>query len=195
MSLPAAAPCRLSLGHSRWFAVPVVAVLLGVAGCASQQAAALPKKVSQGAGQAALHQARLTARQQVAMAYHGYWRAYAAAMTSGSAARARALLAPYDPPAGVTQAISYLRPVWAKGEVAAGEAVPHILSISIRKHRAMLHDCLDLSHFGVLDQRTGRIVPGSFGLPRLNYFVTLVFSGGRWRVANMLQVEVPCEPS
>ncbi len=64
----------------------------------------------------------------------------------------------------------------------------------ITGRRALLHDCLDLSHFGVLDKRTGRVVPGSFGLPGQDYYVSLELSGGRWKVANMQPVEVPCSP-
>ena len=57
-----------------------------------------------------------------------------------------------------------------------------------------MHDCLDLSQFGAENVRTGRVVPGSFGLQHLNSYVTLIRSGGRWLVTNTQPVEVPCAP-
>jgi hypothetical protein len=132
--------------------------------------------------------------QAVTAAYQGYWQAYAAAMSSSRPGRARAILAPYSTPGGIATLIGSLRRVWRAGDVAYGGAVTHVRSVRVTGRSASVHDCLDLSHFGVLDKTTGQVVPNSFGLPDLNYYVTLELSGGRWRVSNMTPVEVPCTP-
>jgi hypothetical protein len=144
------------------------------------------------AAPAALAGPSLTPRQQVAHAYRAYWLAYAAAMTAGRAGRARRILAPYEAGSGMAEMIKSLRKVWAAHDIAYGGAVTHIKGVRVTGRRALLHDCLDLSRFGVLNKNTGRIVPGSFGLPGQDFYVSLELSGGHWRVSNMQPVEVPC---
>ena len=177
-------------------ALAVLAVALAVTACSGQApAVSLPAKGGTGApSQAALTGPGHTPAQAVTSAYQGYWRAYAAAMSASGAGRARAILAPYSTPGGVTALIGSLRRVWRAHEAAYGGAVTHVRDVRLTGHRASVHDCLDLSHFGVLDKSTGQVVPNSFGLPDLNYYVTLELSGGRWRVSNMTPVEVPCTP-
>jgi hypothetical protein len=115
-------------------------------------------------------------------------------MTASRPRQARRILTPYEAPSGMPTLIGSLRRVWAAHDVAYGGAITHVKSVHITGGSAMVHDCLDLSHFGVLDTATGRVVPDSFGLANLNYYVTLELSGGRWRVSNMQPVEVPCKP-
>jgi hypothetical protein len=171
-----------------------LALLLAMAavGCAAQTSVTLPRKSQALAEPSALGSPQLTRRQQVAAAYTGYWLAFAAAMSSQNAARARAILVPYDPPSAIALAVKADRKVWAAHETAYGSAVPHILSVRVTGNRALLHDCLDLSHFGAQDVRTGRVVPESFGLQHLNFYITLMRTRGRWLVSNMQPVEVPC---
>lgn len=177
---------------------PVVAAglaggALALAACGGQPASvALPQKAGASAAASATADPPHTRRQAVAAAYHAYWHAYAAAMTSSSAARARSILAPYEVASGLPKMISSLRRVWAAHDVAYGGAVTHVTDVRIAGRRAVVHDCLDLSHFGVLDKATGQVVPDSFGLPNQDYYVTLLLTGGRWRVSNMQPVEVPC---
>lgn len=177
-------------------AAGLAGLALAAAACGGQPASvALPHK----AGAAPARQADAsgparTPRQIVSGAYQGYWRAYAAAMTASSPVRARRILAPYEAPSGMPAMIGSLRRVWAAHDVAYGGAITHVKSVHITGGTAMVHDCLDLSHFGVLDTATGRVVPDSFGLANLNYYVTLELSGGRWRVSNMQPVEVACTP-
>jgi hypothetical protein len=177
-------------------AAGLTSVALAAAGCGGHAAnVALPRQadtttvapVAQ-AGQAPTPQQAITA------AYSGYWRAYAAAMASLKPARAAAILAPYATRSGIPQLIMTLKAVWAAKDTAYGGAVIHVKGVQITGRRAILHDCLDLSHFGVLNRTTGRVVPDSFGLPNRDYYISLVRSGGRWRVSNMEPVEVPCEP-
>lgn len=181
---------------ARWpLALAGAGLALTMAGCGGQAAAvALPQKGDQATAASGAVTRPLTASQQVAAAYAGYWQAYAAAMTSQSPVRARAILAPYDPASQIPQQIRSLKRVWAAHDIAYGGAVPHILSIRVTGSSALLHDCLDLSHFGVEDTQTSQVVAGSFGQPRLNVYVTLMLAGGRWRVSNMQPVEVPCAP-
>jgi hypothetical protein len=169
---------------------------LAATACGGQAAnVALPHKAGTAtAAPAALAAPARTPQQVVADAYRGYWLAYATAMTSGNAARARSILAPYQVPSGIPQLIRTLKLVWAAHEVAYGGAVTHVKSVQITGRKAILHDCLDLSQFGVLDQATGRVVPESFGQPNQDFYITLELSGGRWRVSNMQPVEVPCAP-
>jgi hypothetical protein len=172
--------------------------VLAVAACGTTQAAsvALPAKGSAAPAVPAVapSAAAATPQQVVAADYAGYWQAYGQAMTAGNAASARAILAPYAAAGVIGRLVSSLHGVWAAHDEAYGAAQPHVLGVTITGTRALLHDCLDLSHFGVLDKATGRVVSGSFGLADRDYYVTLVQSGGRWLVSNMEPVEVPCQP-
>jgi hypothetical protein len=182
----------------RMIAGPVVAgtvvAALAVCGCAGQPRVALPSKSGPTVGQAALTVPRQTARQRVIAAYDGYWQAYAQGMSSRSAAAARSILARYLTPELVSGTIRSYRADWAAHDIAYGGAVTHVLSVHITGSSARLHDCLDLSRLGVQDSRTGRVIPQSFGLPHLNFYITLVRSGGRWLISNMQPVVVPCVP-
>ncbi|HUZ22398.1 MAG TPA: hypothetical protein VMV07_01385 [Streptosporangiaceae bacterium] len=180
-------------------AAGLTAVALAAAACGSQApSVALPPKAATAtaapAAPAALSGPAQTPAQAVAGAYQAYWQAYAAAMTSANATQARVILAPYTVPAGVARLIGTLKLVWAAHDTAYGGAVTHVKGVEITGRRAILHDCLDLSHFGVTDQLTGRVMPDSFGRPNQDYYVTLLLSGGRWLVSNMQPVEVPCTP-
>jgi hypothetical protein len=155
---------------------------------------ALPRKPRDAPAHAALAGQGLPVRQQVINAYTGYWQAFAEAMGAQNAARARSILAPYQPASAVARVVGADRRVWAAHETAYGSAITHVLDVRVTGGRAMVHDCLDLSHFGAKDVRTGRVVPESFGLPQLNFYITVMRSGDRWLVTNMLPVEVPCAP-
>jgi hypothetical protein len=191
---------KLPPAQGRWpqsggLAAGLAGLALAAAACGGQPAGvALPHKGTAPARQADASGPPRSPRQLVAGAYQGYWRAYAAAMTASSPRRARHILAPYEAPSGMPTLIGSLRRVWHAHDVAYGGAITHVKSVHVTGGSAMVHDCLDLSHFGVLDTATGRVVPDSFGLANLNYYVTLELSGGRWRVSNMQPVEVPCKP-
>ena len=189
-------PVRSSGPRSPVLTLSVLSFVMAIGGigCATQPSVPLPRKSPDAAAPAALDNPGLTARQRVIAAYAGYWQAFAAAMSSQNAARARAILAPYDSPSAITQAVQADRRVWAAHETAYGGAVTHILDVRMTGNRALVHDCLDLSHFGAENLRTRRVVPESFGLPHLNFYVTVMRSGSRWLVTNMQPVEVPCAP-
>jgi len=177
-------------------AAGLTTIALAAAACAGQPGSvSLPSKGgTPEPSQAMLTGPARTPAQAVTAAYQGYWQAYAAAMTSSDPGRARVILARYSTPGGVTALLATLGRVWHAHEVAYGGAVTHVRGVRITGRRASVHDCLDLSHFGVQNKRTGQVVSNSFGLPDLDYYVTLVLSGGRWRVSNMTPVEAPCTP-
>ena len=185
-----ASPARLAL--------VLAPVALAAVACGTQQApsVALPARASGGdTVPAAPSSPPPTPEQVVAADYAGYWQAYGQAMTAGNAPAARQLLAPYAAASTIPRLIASLQRVWAAHDQAYGAAQPHVLGVDITGPRALLHDCLDLSHFGVLDKTTGRVVSSSFGLANRDYYITLVLSGGRWLVSNMEPVEVPCQPA
>ena len=133
-------------------------------------------------------------RSVVLAAYQGYWQAYGAAARTQDITAARKLLRAYADAAFVSEVTAALPRLWAAHQIGYGYAVTHVLSVTRSGASALLHDCLDLSHLGTQDARTGRVLPGSFGLPTVNFYVTLTRSGGRWVVSKMQQVEVPCTP-
>lgn len=179
----------------RTLAGPVLAVAAAaVAGCGSSQApVALPPRAAvHSPAQAVV--AKPTVREQVVSAYTAYWQATAAATDAGQATRARAILAPYLPPSSLPAMIAALRQDWAAHAVTDGSPVLHITSVSVRQGTATVSDCVDLSHAGLRDARTGQVFPHSFGSPRASYFASLVRRGGRWLVSNLVPVVAPCEP-
>jgi hypothetical protein len=179
--------------------IALAPVALAAAACGTSQApsVALPAKGSAATAvpaAASSSSAPATPQQVVAAAYAAYWQAYAQAMTAGNAPSARGILAPYAAAGTIARLVSALQRVWAAHDAAYGAAQPHVLGVTITGSRALVHDCLDLSHFGVVDTTTGRVVSDSFGLANRDYYITLVLSGGRWLVSNMEPVEVPCQP-
>jgi hypothetical protein len=192
------AELRIGPARSARLALALAPVALAAAACGTHQApsVALPARASGRATiPAAASSAPPTPEQVVAADYASYWQAYGQAMTAGNVAGARQLLAPYAAASTIGRLISSLQRVWAAHDQAYGAAQPHVLGVQITGPKALVHDCLDLSHFGVLDKATGRVVSNSFGLADRDYYITLVLSGGRWLVSNMEPVEVPCQPA
>jgi hypothetical protein len=113
---------------------------------------------------------------------------------AGSATAARALLAPYVTASAIPGFVAALRPDWAEHAVSAGSPALHILSIEITGDRALVHDCIDLSHAGLENARTRKVYPRSFGSPHANFYADLVLSQSRWLVSNLVPVVAPCEP-
>jgi hypothetical protein len=174
-------------------AVPLGAALTGCAGAAAGQASvALPRKAAAPSPARLAHQQGV--RQQILAAYAGYWAASDQALNTGSARRARQILGQYAPATALPAFIGAFRQDWARHAVTDGSPVLHVLSIQIRNGRATVHDCVDLSHAGLRNARTGRVFPRSFGSPRANYYTSLVRQGGGWLVSNVFPVVAPCEP-
>ncbi len=178
---------------ARWLAG--LALAAAVAGCAGQADAGLPPKpAGQAPAAAALTDPHLGTREQVLAAYTGYWQASSAAVDAGSAASARVLLARYLTASAIPGVIAALRPDWADHAVSAGSPVLHIMSIKITGSHALVHDCVDLSHAGLANARTGRVYPRSFGSAHVNFYADLVRSRAGWLVSNLVPVVALCEP-
>src|SRR5215470_901055 len=138
----------------------VAAGLAGtLAGCGTSQAkVTLPDKPMH-LTVVATPPARPSARQRVLDAYRGYWAATSRAVDSRSPARARAILASYIPSGAIGGLISGLRSLWRHDEMSYGWPVLHIISVTISpRGTATVHDCVDMSHAGLVDARTGQIV-------------------------------------
>jgi hypothetical protein len=168
------------------------ALALAVAGCAGQASVRLPPRTV--ARPPARLADQLGPRQQVMAAYAGYWQASDSAVNAGNARMARRILARYVPAAALPGLIAALRQDWDLHAVIDGNPVLHVLSVTVRKSRATVHDCVDLSHAGLKDARTGKVLPHSFGSARANYYASLVLRGGRWLVGNLVPVVAPCDP-
>ncbi len=174
-------------------ALAVAALAAALAGCAGQPSVALPSKAAVSASPASLAD-QPGQRQQVMAAYEGYWQANDEALNSGNAATARRILARYTPATALPGLIAALRQDWARHAATDGSPVLHIVGVRIRGRHATVHDCVDLSHAGLKNARTGRVFPRSFGSPRANYYASLVLTGHGWLVSNLVPVVALCEP-
>jgi hypothetical protein len=165
-----------------------------VAGCAAQPAVTLPPRAHAAASASDLNDAQQSARGQVLTAYTGYWQASSAAVDAGNPTAARALLAPYLTASGMSEVLAALAPDWAEHAVAAGSPVSHIQSVKITGRRALVHDCVDLSHAGLANAQTRKLYPRSFGSTHANFYADLVLGPSGWLVSNLVPVVAPCEP-
>jgi hypothetical protein len=135
---------------------------------------------------------QLTARQLVISAYEGYWQATSAALASRSPARARSILVQYVPGSAIPALVKGLKMIWRRGETGYGGPVFHIMNVTFDgRSAAAVHDCIDLSHAGFQNVRTGQIV-GGIGLAHDYLITTLVRTGGRWLVTGAIPVVRPC---
>jgi hypothetical protein len=172
-------------------------LLPALAGCGGGGGAtvALPVKHSQlPAASPAAAAGPQSTQDQIITAYTGYWQAYVAATRTKSVKAATALLARYSDPALLRSLVGPLPKLWASHYTTFGYAVPHVLGVRPGSAKAVLHDCLDTSHFGTQNELTGRQFPGGITQARVNFYVTLVRSGSRWLVSKFTKVEVPCVP-
>ena len=176
--------------------VAVLAAAAAAVGCGRQQPVALPPPPPAGPASAASAPATSppTPRDQVISAYISYWQASGQAIDAGRPSRARAILAPYVTADSLPSMIAVLQQDWQQHAVAYGSPVLHIRSVVIRQGTATVHDCIDLSHAGLRNTRTGRVFPRSFGSPRANYYASLVRDGGHWLVSNVVPVVASCDP-
>jgi hypothetical protein len=182
---------------NRWLpataaAAALIAAAAATTGCGISPArVALPTKPVH-AARAAGVSAQLTAKQLVITAYEGYWQATSQALDSRSPARARVILAQYVPASAVPAIVRGLRAIWRQGEIGYGGPVFHIMKVTFRgTSSAAVHDCIDMSHTGFQNARTGEIV-GGLGQAHDYLITTLVRVGGRWLVTGAIPVVRPC---
>lgn len=152
---------------------------------------ALPKKPS-AVHVAAAPPTRQQPRQLVLAAYEGYWRATSQALDSRNAATARTILAGYIPGSAVPTLVKGLSQLWRRNEVSYGSPVFHIMSVQLTGPKtAAVHDCIDLSHTGFADKRTGQLI-GGLGQSHDFLITTLSLQHGRWLITGAIPVVRPC---
>ena len=163
-----------------------------VTGCGMHPAAvALPKKPT-AAQLARVSPTRPTTRQLVVAAYEGYWRATNEAVNSRTPASAKTILASYIPSQSVPELVKGLGALWRHHEIVYGAPVFHIMTVKMTgPATAAVHDCIDLSHMGFEDSRTGQIV-GGIGQKHDFLITTLEYEHGRWLITGAIPVVQPC---
>jgi hypothetical protein len=178
----------------RGLAVGVVGcgLLAATAGCGSGPGqVALPKKPTH-VQLARVIPAPPSTRQLVIRAYEGYWQATSQAVASRNPVTAKAILASYVPKSSLPGLITGMRALWRRDEVMFGAPVFHITSVKLTgTGTAAVHDCIDLSHTGIQNRKTGAII-GGLGQSHDFLITTLAYSGGRWLVTGAIPVVQAC---
>lgn len=135
---------------------------------------------------------RHSPRRLILAAYEGYWRATNQAVDSRSPARARTLLASYIPGSALPGLVKGLQALWQADEASYGSPVLHVMSVKITGSRtAAVHDCVDMSHSGLVNRKTGQIV-GGLGRSHENLITSMVLRHGRWLVTGAIPVVRSC---
>jgi hypothetical protein len=178
----------------RWLATGVLTcgLVASLAACGNSQAqVTLPKKAPS-ARLARVAPAPPSMRQLVITAYEGYWQATNQAINSASPAAARSLLTSYVPASAISGLVTGMKVLWQRGEQAFGAPVFHIVSVKMTGSKtAAVHDCIDLSHTGFQNRKTGQII-GGLGQSHDYLITTLALEHGRWLVTGAIPVVQSC---
>jgi hypothetical protein len=169
--------------------------LLALTACGRSQAeVALPKRpaiAAHAVGGAA--PAAPSVRQLVISAYEGYWTATNQAINSRDRATAKTVLAAHVPGGAVTRLLAGMTVLWQRHEMAFGGPVFHIKSVKLTGTKtAAVHDCIDLSHTGFQNRKTGQIV-GGLGQSHDYLITTLALEHGHWLVTGAIPVVQACK--
>lgn len=164
-----------------------------LAGCGnSPRQVSLPQKQPVHVRVAGAGPVRQSPRQLIIAAYEGYWRATNQAVDSRSPARAKSILASYIPGSAIPGLVNGLKTIWRADEVSYGSPVLHIMSVKFTgAGQAAVHDCVDMSHSGLENSRTGQIV-GGLGQSHENLITSMVLEHGRWLVTGAIPVVRSC---
>ena len=179
-------------GHGLATGVLLFGLVVGTAACGSSQAqVTLPKKAPS-ARLARAAPASPSQRQLVIAAYEGYWQATNQAINSRDPAAAKSILTSYVPGTSISGLITGIKVLWRRGEMAFGAPLFHIVSVKMTGRRsAAVHDCIDLSHTGFQNRRTGVII-GGLGQSHDYLITTLALEHGRWLVTGAIPVVQSC---
>ena len=179
-------------GRGLAMGVLLCGLVSAVAACGSSQAqVTLPKKAPD-ARLARVVPAAPSQRQLVIAAYEGYWQATNLAINSRDPAAAKSILTSYVPGNAVSGLIAGLKVLWRRDEAAFGVPVFHIMKVKMTGARtAAVHDCIDLSHTGFQNRRTGVIV-GGLGQSHDYLITTLALEHDRWLVTGAIPVVRSC---
>jgi hypothetical protein len=167
-------------------------LLAGLVACGSGQAqVTLPKKSHAQLVKDA--PAPPSTRQIVITAYEAYWRTTNQAVDSRDPKTARSLLSAVVPGSVVGGLVSGMQALWRRNETAFGAPVFHIVSVKLTGPRtAAVHDCIDLSHTGFQNRKTGEIV-GGLGQSHDYLITTLALTRGQWLVTGAIPVVQACK--
>jgi hypothetical protein len=131
-------------------------------------------------------------RDRVIAAYKGYWRAANDALASRDASMARAIMRDHVPASAIPALVKGLRAFWRKDEIGYGSPVFHIMSVKITGPRtAAVRDCIDLSHTGLMNRKTGQVV-GGLGQSHDLLITTLALEHRQWLVTGATPVVQTC---
>ena len=171
----------------------LVALAGMLAGCGNApQKVSLPQKQPVHVRVAGAGPVRHSPRQLILAAYQGYWRATNQAVDSRSPVKARTLLASYIPDSALPGLVKGLKTLWQADEASYGSPVLHVMSVKITGSRtAAVHDCVDMSHSGLVNRKTGQIV-GGLGRSHENLITSMVLEHGRWLVTGAIPVVRSC---
>jgi hypothetical protein len=167
-------------------------LVAALAACGSSQAQVTLPKTTPRAQLARVVPASPSDRQLVVAAYEGYWQATNQAINSRDPVEARSILASYVPGSAISGLITGMKALWRRGEMAFGAPVFHIVTVKMTGARtAAVHDCIDLSHTGFQNRKTGVIV-GGLGQSHDYLITTLALEHGRWLVTGAIPVVQSC---
>jgi len=157
----------------------------------SQAQVALPKKPAH-AQLATSRPAPPSVRQLVVTAYEKYWQATNQALDSRSPATAKSILASVVPAGSVSGLVKGMQTLWQRDEMAFGAPVFHIRAVKLTgPGAAAVHDCIDLSHTGFQNRKTGQVI-GGLGQSHDYVITTLAREHGQWLVTGAIPVVESC---
>ncbi|HUC56228.1 MAG TPA: hypothetical protein VMA95_02420 [Streptosporangiaceae bacterium] len=131
-------------------------------------------------------------RQLVVTAYEDYWQATNQAIDSRSPAAAKSILAAVVPASSVGGLVKGMQQLWQRNEIAFGAPVFHIRAVKLTgPDAAAVHDCIDLSHTGFQNRKTGTVI-GGLGQSHDYVITTLAREHGRWLVTGAIPVVESC---
>jgi hypothetical protein len=178
---------------ARGGAAGLAALISLAAACSSAQPnVPLPSRASQVSAPSPVSPApaATSARAAAIAAYLAIWPAGDRAERSGSAASARAILAPYATAAYIGFMVSGMAGYWQRHEVARGHMVDHVMQAVVLTGRggrqaAIVVDCQDASHHWLASGSSGQVIPGTSGPSRAKLNASMALAGGRWVVGNI----------
>lgn len=179
------------LAHGLATVILMCGLVVALAACGSRADVALPKRPPH-AQLARIVPPTLSARQLVILAYESYWQATNEAINSRNASGAAAALTDYVPASAIPALVSGMRVLWRRDEVAFGGPVFHIIGVKMTSAQtAAVHDCIDLSHTGFQNRKTGQVI-GGLGQSHDYLITTLAREHGRWLVTGAIPVVQSC---
>jgi hypothetical protein len=187
---------RTAARIGRRIVVPAAALaaVLVTAACGAQPAHLPPKPVRLSAPPATAAPPSQNPQQAVIAAYTAYFPASQKAQADTSPAAAQQLLARYAAQPYLGNVLSQMTAYRARGEVAAGYVIPHVMRVTVSGGTAEVYDCQDASHAALASAATGTAIPGTTGSARTYLIASLTRADGRWRLTSLAHLSLSCQP-